>query len=914
MDHVEISESFSSSTEDEDMEEDDDDEEGSSCGSLEIESQDEMFIKSFQNVVESGLIYGGPPLGRNNINGKCKKRVNEIIETYEENKRRNASDDERSLLHRLPVPLKSVKIEAALVHVVAQVQVTQIYRNEENFPIQVVYFFPVDSNGAVTHFQAEIEGRVVKGIVKAKGKEENTQCSSTKDDEIDLVGEEETPDIFKVSIGRLKPGQEVKVVVGYVTEAKNDADTHTVRFFLPTAITPRCLPTAKIPCCNSFSQRSKGSIIMPELQMTEESVAPLSIKVIASMQGKIKSVESPSHKIVVEHKGEILQKPMWYKSIATLEGLTTEMDRDFVLFIKPEESIKARLYAETLPNGSSAVMSYFVPSFKLDEQKMELIIVVDRSESMSGRNIEIVKKVLKLLLQSLPADCYFNVVGFGNHHHFMFKGGSKRCNDQTLKDAINYANKIQSDMGGTELVAPLQNIYNESMISGYFRQVLIISDGAVCDANTIIGLVRMNAHIGRTLTLGVGSAPSHHLLEGIAKAGNGTCAFIDSDANIHKQTLAQLKNALQPSLTNIKIEWEGVQQPIFQEKTLDGYNKNINSQNTLTSHDKISPIFDGTQVLIFGVFEAEKPLGAKIMADSPDGTLTLGMKLSAENDLGATKMLHRLAVIKSVRELELEECVTQFLSRPRREPELTRIKEAILRVAIADGISSKYTSFTSPDGKSSNYEDNMCNRMHKVPLQYPFAYSVMKDGRDNQKCCAKIGMRQERPKLLLAHGSAQHFPLNGTSKRPRKTSASTGKVGKIKRKPSPLKKVRRERNTIHTDIEPMDTTTMEDVNVYGLDLLQRIISCQNSEGYFSLNPVFASLISLELALLKQDAESNEWDARAWATTLAIIFFKTKLAPFESIWECVAIKSQKWILQNQLNSTDAMNSRAEELLK
>lgn len=34
-------------------------------------------------------------------------------------------------------------------------------------------------------------------------------------------------------------------------------------------------------------------------------------------------------------------------------------------------------------------------------------------------------------------------------------------------------------MGGTELVAPLQNIYNESMISGYFRQVLIISDGAV---------------------------------------------------------------------------------------------------------------------------------------------------------------------------------------------------------------------------------------------------------------------------------------------------------------------------------------------------------------------------------------------------------------------------------------------------
>ncbi len=51
-------------------------------------------------------------------------------------------------------------------------------------------------------------------------------------------------------------------------------------------------------------------------------------------------------------------------------------------------------------------------------------------------------------------------------------------------------------------------------------------------------------------------------------------------------------------------------------------------------------------------------------------------------------MLHRLAAIKTMRELEQEECATQFLSRPRREPELARIKAKILQVATTNGITN----------------------------------------------------------------------------------------------------------------------------------------------------------------------------------------------------------------------------------
>jgi Ca-activated chloride channel family protein len=61
-----------------------------------------------------------------------------------------------------PIPLKSVSVTASVVHAVGQVEVTQVYKNEENDPIEASYIFPIDSKGAVTHFHAELDGKVIK--------------------------------------------------------------------------------------------------------------------------------------------------------------------------------------------------------------------------------------------------------------------------------------------------------------------------------------------------------------------------------------------------------------------------------------------------------------------------------------------------------------------------------------------------------------------------------------------------------------------------------------------------------------------------------------------------------------------------------------------------------------------------------
>ena len=54
-----------------------------------------------------------------------------------------------------------------------------------------------------------------------------------------------------------------------------------------------------------------------------------------------------------------------------------------------------------------------------------------------------------------------------------------------------------------------------------------------------------------TFFKGLGSGASHHLVEGIARAGNGTALFASLDENLEEKVINQLQDALQPSFTGM---------------------------------------------------------------------------------------------------------------------------------------------------------------------------------------------------------------------------------------------------------------------------------------------------------------------------------------------------------------------------
>lgn len=156
--------------------------------------------------------------------------------------------------------------------------------------------------------------------------------------------------------------------------------------------------------------------------------------------------------------------------------------------------------------------------------------------------------------------------------------------------------------------------------------------------------MRANSHQARVFALGIGDGASHYLVEGVAKAGGGTSAFVTYNESIEKKVVNQLKNGLQPSLTDIELEWEGLSSPSVQKaeapvlnkvKTLLGYNKPLEPesstaaiwQNIKQSPKRIPPVHDGSQLLVFGLFKDECPPSVIIKAQSPDGPLTVKIEV-----------------------------------------------------------------------------------------------------------------------------------------------------------------------------------------------------------------------------------------------------------------------------------------------
>lgn len=284
-----------------------------------------------------------------------------------------------------------------------------------------------------------------------------------------FLGEETKADIFKVRVGFLKPGAQAKVIIGYVTEVKNEPGSNAIRFYIPTTIAPRYV---------SPSETDDKAQDIKTMKFSPTTPAPLTLKVAISLQGKIKSIECPTHKVKVEKTGPIPEKPTWEKATVELSTETSDMDRDFVLNIVPEEVHKARLYSEKLEDGSTAMMVHLVPSFKLDEQKTEIIFVLDRSGSMMGQSIDLARKAMLVFLHSLPADCYFNVVGFGSTFQFLFPS-SVKYDDGSLKQAVTHAKTVEANLGGTEIYEPLKEVYAKPGVEGYLRQIFILTDGEV---------------------------------------------------------------------------------------------------------------------------------------------------------------------------------------------------------------------------------------------------------------------------------------------------------------------------------------------------------------------------------------------------------------------------------------------------
>lgn len=739
------------------------------------------------------------------------------------------------------IPLEGVSVETELTDLSARVTITQRYRNTETQAIEAVYVFPLDEQAAVCGFEAIVAGVHFVGDIKPR-----EEAFKAYDDAL-IAGhsayllDEERPDVFTVSVGRIPPGAEVLLKVTYLTELVLEGDA--IRFTLPTTVSPRYAPVED----RTGVGRSPAEAVSPPVMW--EVPYGLDFTMQLSMPGTITRVESPSHPISVALAGA--------KATVTLSQRQVALDRDVIVLVECERLHEPHVRVERDADGRLAATFVARPTIESAQAAAEVVFLVDRSGSMEGSSIAEVRNALQLCLRSLTPGCRFNIVGFGTTFTSLFEG-SVLYSEESLARATAHVKALEADLGGTEIRPALDFVFSRPGISGLPRQLVVLTDGDVTNTDAVLGLVAQHAHDTRTFAFGIGRGASAHLVRGLARVGRGTAEFVYPGERIEPKVLRQFARLLVPALTDVVVDWGGLK--------------------ATAVPSAMPPIFDGQRIVAYAFLDDVHNRTVTVSAKSGDQSVSFSATLD-QGQVSAGRTIGTLAARARIRELEEQPQALIRRGSRQRDRTIDRDRDEIVRLATAYQLMSRETSFVAIEHRVDATPGDLVLRRLPVALRSGWG-----------------GEDQARPKLLLHDTGAIPIPVAAPSAPMPMASRSAASpmadllsdAGQTLRKGFGLF---RRRPGLSGPSGPSGHSAQSDRP------LDHLVAGQRADGSWDLTTVLASVAHIELNVLEQRMPSMpgaKLPKRVWATSLALAWLELRAAANRDEWALLARKAESWL--------------------
>ena len=368
-------------------------------------------------------------------------------------------------IDRLPLLLTTVDVD--ITGMVAQVQVTQYYKNDGDKTLEVQYVFPGSPEAAVHAVTMKIEDRVVEAKIKTKQKARDDYEAAKQEGKTTSLLEQGDPGLFTMNLANVLPGDEIEVKMLY---------------------SERLIPTDgvyqfKYPAIGRPSVLAQGTTqkqqYLPGTGMGFDMVVAIHTPL------KLETVNSRNHRIITEQ--------------TNANQALVMLDPDESLNFTEDFVIEYALRGADINTGTLVYeeddMGYFLmmvepPSeFKPDAvAPREYILVMDSSASMRGAPLENAKYIATQLLSELREQDYFNVV--------LFATGSQVLSTESLSPTDNNVWRamekidISNAGGGTNLLGALKNIQQIKPIEGLSRSLIVMTDGAIDVSHETLEYIR----------------------------------------------------------------------------------------------------------------------------------------------------------------------------------------------------------------------------------------------------------------------------------------------------------------------------------------------------------------------------------------------------------------------------------------
>jgi Ca-activated chloride channel family protein len=441
------------------------------------------------------------------------------------------------------LPLKSTSADVKVVGVIADVIVTQVYKNEGKKPLEAIYIFPASTRAAVYGMKMTIGKRIIIAKIQERKEARRQYEEARQQGKSTSLLEQQRPNVFQMNVANILPGDVIQVELKY-TELLVPTDG-IYEFVYPTVVGPRY--------SNQPAETALPSQMWVENPYLHQGGSPpytfdIMTKLVAGLP--IQNIACTSHKVDIQYDGP---------SRASIKLDASEKsggNRDFIL---KYQLAGGRVQSELLlfqGENENFFLLMLQPPKRVNVSQIpprEYIFIVDVSGSMYGFPLDISKKLLKDLIGNLRPTDKFNVL--------LFSGGSSLMSEQSLPAtsenihrAINVIDR-QRGGGGTELLPALKRALSLTRSEGYSRSVVIATDGYVTVEEEVFDLIRKNLGDANMFTFGIGSSVNRHLLEGMARVGMGEPFVISKPEEIREKAEKFRKMIESPVLTKVKVDF-----------------------------------------------------------------------------------------------------------------------------------------------------------------------------------------------------------------------------------------------------------------------------------------------------------------------------------------------------------------------
>ncbi len=443
------------------------------------------------------------------------------------------------------LPLKSTHADVKIAGVVAEVKITQVYRNNGKKTLEAIYVFPMSTRAAVHAMRMTIGERVIEAEIMEREKARETYETAKKEGKTTSLLEQQRPNVFQMNVANILPGDEIKVELKYLELLRPENNVY--EFVYPAVVGPRYTTKAA-----AGAAEADKWVQNPYLHQGEAPPYTFGLNVELSSGVPIAKLASPSHDVEIKYAGKNSAR-------IAIKDEKTAGNKDFVLrYGLAGGKINTGLMLYPGPDDNFFLLMMEPPARVQPEAVLprEYIFIVDVSGSMHGFPLDTAKALMQNIIKGLKPQDFLNVLVFESGSAILSASGSLPASAANKDQALTFIN-TRPGGGGTNIVPAMAQALALPRSPGISRIVTVVTDGYVDVEPRVFQLIRDNLGAGNLFAFGIGSSVNRHLIEGMARAGQGEPFVVLNPSEAARQAEKFRNYIANPVLTDIKVSYEG---------------------------------------------------------------------------------------------------------------------------------------------------------------------------------------------------------------------------------------------------------------------------------------------------------------------------------------------------------------------